>query len=67
MRRLRVTVDIWRDILFDVIDLSQRLWQWCFAKSKKTLLLETLQDANCFEEWEAAAMQLDVHLDYDLW
>lgn len=33
----------------------------------KTVLVETLSEAKLFEEWEAAAYQLDELLSNDLW
>jgi hypothetical protein len=45
----------------------KRLAAWWTTKSPKEVLIESLQDANVFEEWEAAAFQLDETLGYDLW
>lgn len=45
----------------------QRLYSWWTRKPTKDVLLESLHDARLFEEWEAAAFQLDEILGYDLW
>jgi len=45
----------------------QRLYSWWNRKSTKDVLLESIQEARQFEEWEAAAFQLDEVLGYDLW
>ena len=45
----------------------QRLFTWLTSKSTKDILLESLRDARLFEEWEAAAYQLDEVLRYDMW
>lgn len=45
----------------------QRLYSWWNRKSTKDVLLESIQEARLFEEWEAAAFQLDEVLGYDLW
>ncbi len=47
--------------------MPQRLLAWWSSKSPKTVLQENLRDAKLFEEWEAAAFQLDELLGYDLW
>jgi hypothetical protein len=47
--------------------LPKRLVAWWSRKSTKEVLIESLQKANMFEEWEAAAFQLDETLGYDLW
>ncbi|EON61297.1 hypothetical protein W97_00510 [Coniosporium apollinis CBS 100218] len=44
-----------------------RLYSWWSRPSPRDALLETLADARLFEEWEAAAFQLDEVLGYDLW
>ncbi|KAF2667318.1 hypothetical protein BT63DRAFT_289911 [Microthyrium microscopicum] len=44
-----------------------RLFKWVRSKSSKDVLVESLGQANLFEEWEAAAFQLDEVLGYDLW
>ncbi|KAF2996625.1 hypothetical protein E8E13_002127 [Curvularia kusanoi] len=45
----------------------RRLLAWWTKKSPRDLLLETVADARCFEEWEAAAYHLDELQGYDLW
>lgn len=45
----------------------QRLYSWWTRKPTKDVLLESIQEARLFEEWEAAAFQLDEVLGYDLW
>jgi TAG lipase/lysophosphatidylethanolamine acyltransferase len=45
----------------------QRVYAWWTRKSTRDVLLETLAEANVFEEWEASAFQLDEVLGYDLW
>ncbi|KAF2460838.1 hypothetical protein BDY21DRAFT_413084, partial [Lineolata rhizophorae] len=55
-------------ILFDVLFFWQRrLISWWFRKSPRDVLLETLAEARVYEEWEAAAFQIDEVLGYDLW
>jgi hypothetical protein len=46
---------------------SQRLYSWWTAKSTRDQLLEHSDQARVFEEWEAAAYQLDEVLGLDLW
>ena len=45
----------------------QRLYNWWTQRSPKDVLLEALGEARIFEEWEAAAFQLDEILGFDLW
>jgi hypothetical protein len=45
----------------------QRLYSWWTGKSARDALLEHLAEARLFEEWEAAAYQLDEVLGHDLW
>jgi TAG lipase/lysophosphatidylethanolamine acyltransferase len=45
----------------------QRLWSWYWTKSRRDQLLEIIDQARLFEEWQAAAMQLDKCMDYDIW
>ncbi|PVI03839.1 hypothetical protein DM02DRAFT_669550 [Periconia macrospinosa] len=53
---------------FDVVFFWQlKLYKWWTKKSPRDVLLENLRTANLFEEWEAAAFQLDEVLGYDLW
>lgn len=47
--------------------ILKRLYNWWTKKSSRDVLLETIAEANIFEEWEAAAFQLDEVLGYDLW
>jgi TAG lipase/lysophosphatidylethanolamine acyltransferase len=47
--------------------MLKRLFTWWTRKNPRDLLLETIADARCFEEWEAAAYHLDELLGYDLW
>lgn len=47
--------------------LSQRLYAWWTRPSHKDLLLQNLAESRSFEEWEAAAFQLDEVLGNDLW
>ncbi|KAF1956363.1 hypothetical protein CC80DRAFT_535685 [Byssothecium circinans] len=44
-----------------------KLYNWYTAKSLRDVLLENLSNAKLFEEWEAAAIQLDEVLNYDMW
>ncbi|KAK8196785.1 triacylglycerol lipase [Zalaria obscura] len=44
-----------------------RLYAWWTRQSPKDLLYETLSEARNFEEWEAAAYQLDEVLGNELW
>jgi hypothetical protein len=53
--------------LTPVLFISQRLFAWWTQKSIKDQLLESLDQSKLFEEWEAAAFQLDEVLGYDLW
>ena len=53
--------------LTSVLVVSQRLVAWWTKKSTKEVLLESLDEARLFEEWEAAAFQLDEVLGFDLW
>lgn len=46
---------------------SQRLYSWWTAKSTRDQLLENLDEARLFEEWEASAYQLDEVSGLDLW
>lgn len=48
-------------------DMWKKLWTWWTQKSKRDLLLETLDEANVYEEWDAAAFQLDECMNYDMW
>jgi len=45
----------------------QRLYSWWNRKTPKDVLIESIKEARLFEEWEAAAFQLDEVLGYDLW
>ena len=45
----------------------KRLYRYIITPSRKQLLLETLRDARTYEEWEAAALQVDHLLRNDLW
>lgn len=47
--------------------MLKRLFAWWTKKSPRDLLLETIAEARCFEEWEAAAYHLDELQGYDLW
>lgn len=47
--------------------MPQRLYAWWTRKSRKELLVENLTKALIFEEWEAAAFNLDELLGNDLW
>ncbi|KAF2197859.1 hypothetical protein GQ43DRAFT_380027 [Delitschia confertaspora ATCC 74209] len=47
--------------------MLQRLYAWWTKKSERDVLLETISEARLFEEWEAAAFQLDEVSGYDLW
>ncbi|KAH7114447.1 acyl transferase/acyl hydrolase/lysophospholipase [Dendryphion nanum] len=47
--------------------MLKRIWTWWTKKSNRDVLLETIAEANIFEEWEGAAFQLDEELGYDLW
>jgi hypothetical protein len=47
--------------------VCQRLHSWWNKKSTKDVLLESLEEARLFEEWEAAAFHLDEVLGFDLW
>jgi hypothetical protein len=50
-----------------LITIFKSFRAWWSRKSQKDLLLENLQQANSYEEWSAAAYQLDTLLQYDLW
>jgi TAG lipase/lysophosphatidylethanolamine acyltransferase len=47
--------------------MLKKLYAWWRQKSQRDLLLESINDARLFEEWEAAAYKLDEVLDYDMW
>jgi TAG lipase/lysophosphatidylethanolamine acyltransferase len=46
---------------------SQKFWRWLTTKNQKQLLIETLKEARRFEEWQAAAFELDKLLGNDWW
>ena len=46
---------------------KQKLYDWWNRKPPREALLDTLAEAQVFEEWEAAAFRLDEILGYDLW
>jgi hypothetical protein len=46
---------------------SQRLYSWWTAKSTRDQLLENLDEASLYEQWEASAYQLDEVSGLDLW
>jgi hypothetical protein len=50
-----------------LILVFKHLVSWWTRKAPKDLLVESLRNANTFEEWNAAAYQLDELLQYDLW
>lgn len=50
-----------------LIAVCQKLSSWWIAKKPRDVLLEALASANLYEEYEAAAFQLDEVLGYDLW
>jgi hypothetical protein len=54
-------------LLTTVRSVAKRFFAWCKSKSNKDVLLESLRESKLFEEWEAAAFQLDEVLGYDLW
>ncbi|KAF2796147.1 hypothetical protein K505DRAFT_323523 [Melanomma pulvis-pyrius CBS 109.77] len=47
--------------------MLQKLYAWWTKKSARDVLLESIAGARIFEEWEAAAFQLDEVLGHDLW
>jgi hypothetical protein len=48
-------------------DMLKRLWRWWCKQSQRDIVLDNLNEARLFEEWEAAASSLDRIMDYDLW
>jgi TAG lipase/lysophosphatidylethanolamine acyltransferase len=42
--------------------MLKQLFAWWTKKSPRDLLLETIADARCFEEWEAAGKQVLLYL-----
>jgi hypothetical protein len=56
-----------RFVLTPAISIVQRLYSWWTKKSTADVLIENINDARLFEEWEAAAYQLDEVLGFDLW
>lgn len=58
---------VWPSTDDTMLTIAQRLHRWWTQKSPRDALLEALGDARQFEEWEAAAFQLDEVLGYDLW
>jgi TAG lipase / lysophosphatidylethanolamine acyltransferase len=49
------------------LTFSQKLYRYLTTKSQKTLLYETLESARVYEEWDAAAYQLDDLLGNQFW
>ncbi|KAI4162045.1 MAG: hypothetical protein LQ342_004357 [Letrouitia transgressa] len=47
--------------------LAEKAYGWWKRKPSKRALLENLADAQSYEEWEEAALQLDELLQADLW
>jgi hypothetical protein len=45
----------------------QKLRQWYFRMSPVELWLDQLRHAEKFEDWQEAALQLDVLLGLDMW
>jgi len=45
----------------------QRLWDWCWAPTETTRMLNYLDSASAYDAWSAAAFALDRHLNYDIW
>jgi len=58
---------VWFEMGWFVNRYCQKLHRWYTKKSPRDILLESLAEARLFEEWEAAAFQLDEILGYDLW
>ncbi|KAJ4353286.1 triacylglycerol lipase [Didymosphaeria variabile] len=50
-----------------LIPFFKQISSWWAAKEPRDVLLEALADSNLYEEYEAAAFQLDEVLGYDLW
>jgi hypothetical protein len=47
--------------------MLQRLYAWWTKRSDTDVLLDTIEKAKVYEEWEAAAFNLDEVVGYDLW
>jgi len=47
--------------------MLKRLWAWCTQKSQRDQLIDITNEAQQFEEWEAAAYSLDECMNYDYW
>jgi TAG lipase/lysophosphatidylethanolamine acyltransferase len=56
-----------RTVLTPAIYGVKRLYAWWTRKSTTDILIESIDEARLFEEWEAAAYQLDEVLGFDLW
>ncbi|KAF2431126.1 hypothetical protein EJ08DRAFT_587986 [Tothia fuscella] len=55
-------------IILEVVFFWQlRLYSWWTRKSITDVLVENINEARLYEEWEAAAYQLDEVLGFDLW
>ncbi|KAK3113631.1 triacylglycerol lipase [Teratosphaeriaceae sp. CCFEE 6253] len=58
---------LWQFLLDVSLFWGLKLYRYLITPSKKQLLLETLQHAQSYEEWEAAALEVDRLLSNDLW
>jgi hypothetical protein len=47
--------------------MLKKLWSWWTEKSKRDQLLDVIDNARLFEEWDGAAYSLDECMDYDMW
>jgi TAG lipase/lysophosphatidylethanolamine acyltransferase len=56
-----------RSVLTPAFSGVQRLYSWWTRKSTTDVLIESIDEARLFEEWEAAAYNLDEVLGFDLW
>jgi TAG lipase/lysophosphatidylethanolamine acyltransferase len=56
-----------RSVLTSPFSCVQRLYSWWTRKSTTDVLIENIDEARLFEEWEASAYQLDEVLGFDLW
>lgn len=60
-------LSLWHMVLDVAVFWRKRLAQWWARRSPVDLWLEALANAECFEDWEEAAMHLDSLLGLDLW
>ncbi|TQS36812.1 hypothetical protein Golomagni_02729 [Golovinomyces magnicellulatus] len=60
-------ISIWGLLLDVILFWQQRFKRWLSHKNPVDVLFDILRDAKNYEEWERAAIQLDVLTGRDLW